>query len=201
MPLRDREPTMNQIERFERWRKKLPPDSRLFVDLVLEQIVPLFTASGYVRLTEYGGKHYLDASAARTIVFQRQSGADWPTVELRFVDLGRPKLVVDFSLLPETCTRVDNGSPISIPRSNAIASEGHAYFRLMRNRRRSNDGIFGISTLWPWFRRQAKLYKEVSELRELCAWLIGRFSNGIPQQWTEKGTPSRVDKHAWRQYP
>ena len=192
---------MSQIERFERWRKKLPPNSRLFTDLILEEVLPLFIASGYVRLSEYGGKDYRDASAARTIVLQLQMGVEWPTVEFRFADLGRPKLVVDFSVLPETCTRWINGSPVSIPRSSATVTEGSAYFRLMRDRRRSNDGTFGISTLWPWYRRQAKLRKEVRELRQLCVWLIDRFSNGIPPRWTEKGTDTRVENHAWRQYP
>jgi hypothetical protein len=191
----------NQITRFERWRQRQPPNSRLFVDLVVDRVVPIFLAAHYVRLTDYGGKDSFEADLARTIALQHQTGAEWGTVEMCFWDLGRPVLVVDFAWLPEICQRLEGGSLVRIPRASAIVGEGYQFFRLMRNRRRNNDSAFGIYRLWPILRPAVFLRKEAEELGTLCVWLIDVLSRPIPPTWIAEGTSNRVDEHARRQAP
>jgi hypothetical protein len=190
----------DQIKRFERWRQKLPADTAFLVTSVCEDVIPIFIHAGYVRLAEYGGRGNLDATLARCIVLQRQSGTEWPTVEIRFADLGRPFLIVDFAWLPETCRRWKDRVSIDIPRVEALVSEGYVFLRLMRNRHRSNDSKFGISRIWPTLRPLAKLQRETEELQNLCNWLVNLLSHDMPTGWGLETTPSRVDPHAWRQW-
>jgi hypothetical protein len=189
----------DQIGRFERWRRKLGPDTAFFVDGVFDRIVPLFLARGFVRLTDYGGPGNLDASLARCLALQRQSAAEWPTVVLRFADLGRPFLVVDFAWLPESCLRWEDRTPAPISRSVAKASEGLFFFRLMRRKRFGDKSSFGISSIWPLFWRLAKLRREIEELTSLSLWLIEILSQEIPSSWISLDLPNRVHEHAWRQ--
>jgi hypothetical protein len=190
----------DQLRRFERWRAKLAPDSAYLVSQVCDEILPIFLGAGYIRLHNYGGEKALDAAIARCIALQCQSGKEWPTIEIRFTDLGRPSLVVDFAWLPEFCQRWDKNGWLQIPRSNAFVSEGYLFFRLMRNQRRSNDGIFGISRLWPHFRPLIAINKEIDALRGLIDWLLETLSSEMPRKWGVSTAGPRVDNHALRQW-
>ena len=44
---------IDQIKRFERWRRTLPKNTAYFVSLVLDEVVPLFEARGFDRFRDY----------------------------------------------------------------------------------------------------------------------------------------------------
>ena len=104
------------------------------------------------------------------------------TVELQFGDLGRPFLIVEFTWLPEICKRRSKTGWVEISRADALITDGIAFFRLMRNRRRTNDGRFGIFRFWPIFRPLAALRTEVDELEVLASWLIELLSHDMARE-------------------
>jgi hypothetical protein len=190
---------IDQAERFERWRGKLGQDTTYLISQLFEEVLPIFVASDYVRLTQYGGPDNLSSYLGRCVAVQRQVGKEWPLVEFRFADFGRPFLVVEFAWMPETCLRFDGQNGVEISRADAVVSEGYVFFRLMRNRRRSNDSRFGISRVWPRLRPLHALSTEIEALERLSHWLIDLLARGMPPEWLVESQNNRVHEHAWRQ--
>jgi hypothetical protein len=91
---------MDQIKQFERWRQKLPKSASYFVNLVLDEVVPMFKVQGFGRFNDYaGGSDF--AVGSNCIPLQRRRGNEWPTVEILFDKRGRPALGVTFAMLPD----------------------------------------------------------------------------------------------------
>jgi hypothetical protein len=191
---------IDQIGRFKRWREKLAPDTFYFVSKVCDEVLPIIIDAGYTRLHNYGGDKARYAALGRCIALQFQSGEEWPTIEFRFTDLGRPTLVVDFAWLPEVCLRWEKTDWVQIPRPDGFVSEGYVFFRLMRNQRRGNDGMFGISRLWPHFRPRVAIDREIDVLKGLLDWLLETLSRGMPEEWGPTAMGRHVHAHALLQW-
>ena len=191
--IRAREGHMDQSDRFGRWRKKIPASTAKLVDLVSDQIVPLFQARGIVQHTDYAGGRTLSVGA-NCIPLQLRQGVEWPTVEILFDKRARPALGVTFAMLPELCFRKTERGPIQIPRSEANVTEGPAFFSLCKGHRGYNDRNFGYYyfSLSP----NRKLIVEINTLKSLLPWLFDLFESGIPDDWLQ-GPPRYVDRHAF----
>src|SRR6187455_1919885 len=95
---------IDQIERFERWRRSLPKSTSYLVSLVLDEVVPAFQTQGFGRFHDYAGGSKF-AVGPSCIPLQRRGGTKWPTVEIGFYKHARPGLGVHFGELPEICRR------------------------------------------------------------------------------------------------
>jgi len=168
------------ITRFERWRTKLPERTAFFVDLVFDEIVPLFIEHGFERHADYA-KGRNDALHPYTLALQRRSGERWPTVELQFGDLGRPFLRVSFAALPDICHRIGEHGEADIPRIEANVVEGETFFSLCKGRNRDFDCNFGIMFFAVFWKK--KLRSEVRQLHSLLPFLFELFDRGIPLDW------------------
>jgi hypothetical protein len=124
---------IDQIKRFERWRRTLPKNTAYLVSLVFDEVVPLFEARGFDRFRDYAAGSTF-AVGSNCIPLQRRSGAEWPTVEILFHKRRAPSLSVHFGMLPEICHRRSLAEHrwIEIPRSDASVVEGPAFFRCAR---------------------------------------------------------------------
>jgi hypothetical protein len=89
---------IDQIKRFERWRRTLPKNTAYLVSLVVDKVVPLFEARGFDRFRDYAAGSTF-AVGPNCIPLQRRSGAEWPTVEILFHKRGAPCLGVTFGVL------------------------------------------------------------------------------------------------------
>lgn len=188
---------MDQFKRFERWQRRIPANTSRLVDLVVDQIVPLFEARGIIRHDDYAGGKTQSVSA-NCIPLQLRRGIEWPTVEILFDKRARPALGVTFAMLPETCFRMTDRGPLQIPRLEANITDGPGFFSLCRGHRGYNDRNFGYYyfSLSP----TRKLIDEISTLRSLLPWLFDLFEAGIPSDW-RKGPPRYVDRHAFLVVP
>jgi hypothetical protein len=184
---------MDQSKRFERWRQRLPENTAKLVDLVVDQIIPLFQARGITQHPDYAGGRTLSVGA-NCIPLQLRQGAEWPTVEILFDKRGRPALGVTFAMLPKLCFRKTEHGPIEIPRLEANVVDGPAFFSLCKGHRGYNDRNFGYYcfSLNP----KRKLLNELYILKSLLPWLFDLFEHGIPNAWLE-GPPRYVDRHAF----
>src|SRR5258707_1563028 len=117
----------DQINRFDRWRQRLPESTAYLVALVIDEIVPVFRERGFDRFPDYAGGSAF-AVGPNCIPLQRRSGPEWPTVEIVFNKRSRPALGVTFAMLPEVCCRQTEHGPKEIPRLEANVVEGLAYF-------------------------------------------------------------------------
>jgi hypothetical protein len=133
---------MDQSKRFGRWRQRLPANTAKLVDLVTDQIVPLFQARGIIQHANYAGGSARSVGA-NCIPLQSRAGAEWPTVEILFDNRARPALGVTFAMLPELCFRNTERGQIQIPRLEANITEGSAFFSLCKGHRGYNDRNFG----------------------------------------------------------
>lgn len=173
----------NLLERFEQWRSKLPGNTAFLVDLVLDEIVPMFEAQGLRRHPDYAHKR-TDAVASYTIALQRREGSDWPTVQISFDKSQRPNCYVTFSVLPEVCRRITPKGEFDIPRIEANVVEGDAYFRLCKGGRQTFDSNFGYVHFSLFPRRRIRA--EIDQLKALLPMLFQLFDDGIPAEWVGK---------------
>jgi hypothetical protein len=190
---------IDQIKRFERWRRTLPKNTAYLVSLVLDEVVPLFEARGFDRFRDYAAGSTF-AVGSNCIPLQRRSGAQWPTVEILFHKRGAPSLGVHFGMLPEICHRRSLAEHrwIEIPRSDASVVEGPAFFSLCKGSRRNFDCNFGYR--WLSLSPKRKLDKEIETLMSLLPWLFDLFDHGIPATWLERPV-GYVDLHAFMNRP
>ena len=167
-------------KRFDKWRKKLPPNSAYLVEQVLSQVVPEFERRGFGWYSDYAGG---DPSqiAANDLPLQRRSGAAWPTVQILFDKRQRPAFSVNFGALPPVCKRVQNDGYTDVPRERAIVYEGPVYFALCQGRKRDYDCQYGY--YWFRLRPQKFLDSEIEYLRGLLPELFELFDQGIPEEW------------------
>lgn len=184
---------MDQSKRFGKWQKTLPENTAKLVDLVTDQIVPLFQARGIIQHTDYAGGRTLSVGA-NCIPLQLRQGTEWPTVEILFDKRARPALGVTFAMLPELCFRKTGRGSIQIPRFEANVTEGPAFFSLCKGHRGYNDRNFGYYyfSLVP----NRKLTVEINTIKSLLPWLFDLFESGIPNDWLQ-GPPRYVDEHAF----
>ena len=186
---------IDQIKRFERWRRRLPKNTAYLVRLVLDEVVPLFEARGFDRFHDYAAGSTF-AVGPNCIPLQRRSGVEWPTVEILFHKRSAPCLGVTFGMLPEICHRRSLAERrwIEIPRSDASVVEGPAFFSLCKGSGRNFDCNFGYR--WLSLTPKRKLDKEIEILISLLPWLFDLFDHGIPRTWLEQRT-GYVDRHAF----
>jgi hypothetical protein len=178
---------IDQIKRFERWRRTLPKNTAYLVSLVVDKVVPLFEARGFDRFRDYAAGSTF-AVGPNCIPLQRRSGAEWPTVEILFHKRGAPCLGVTFGVLPEICHRLSLAEHrwIEIPRADASVVEGTAFFSLCKGSGRNFDRNFGYR--WLSLSPKRKLDKEIETLISLLPWLFDLFDRGIPPMWFEQRT-------------
>jgi hypothetical protein len=186
---------IDQIKRFERWRRKLPSNTAYLVNMILDEIVPLFLERGFGRYHDYAGGSTF-AVGPNCIPLQRKSGNEWPTVEILFHKRQAPSFAVHFAALPEICYRwsLTEHRWIEIPRTQASVVEGSTYFSLCKGLNRNFDCNFGYR--WFAISPREKLSKEVEALRVLLPWLFELFEGGIPPSWLAKSS-GYVDRHAY----
>ncbi len=186
-------PDEGQIARFERWRRKLPPRAGYFVSLVVDTVVPLFTERGLLRHPEYAANNSY-AVGMNCIPLQRRSGDRWPTTEIGFDKRQRPFLGLTFSELPENCHRLLPGEERAIPRLQANAVEGDAFFSLTKGQPGNFNRNFGYR--WLALRPSHRLDEQCALLRSCSTWLLERFDEGFPKARCE-AQPGYVDPHAF----
>lgn len=178
------------VQRFDRWRGRQSPTNAYFIQLILDEVVPLFEAAGYQRYEDYAGNNPQSVGAS-TIALQRRTGELWPTVELRFPAYAPHFLSVEFSLLPEICYR-QGVTPV--PRMSANVVEGPYTFMLCKGGNKSYDCNFGYQ--WFSLRPRKRLQKEAGELARRIPWLLQTLDAGIPNDWLTRRTPAQVGKYA-----
>jgi hypothetical protein len=173
----------DHIASFERWSKHLPAQTRDWVNLLLSEIVPLFTTRGFARHPDYAGGR-VDGAGSDVIALQRRIGPVWPTVEIDFFYPRLPLCRVSFAELPEICRslRPQGGTYklLEVPRIEANVMEGRGVFWLCRSPRRIDfgHGRFVMN-------HERKLIAESAELKKLVTWLLTVFDTGIPSDWYE----------------
>lgn len=178
------------VQRFDRWRARQSPASAYFIQLVLDEVVPLFEAAGFQRHEDYAGNNPQSVGAS-TIALQRRSGALWPTVEIQFHANNPHFLGVYFSLLPELCYR-QGVTPI--PRQDANVVEGPFTFMLCKGGRKNYDCNFGYQ--WFSLTPRRRLRQETRELALRVPWLLQTLDAGIPNDWLAQPRPAQVGKYA-----
>jgi hypothetical protein len=184
---------VDQRDRFERWRRRLPENTGYLVTLVLDEIVPVFRAHGLERFSDYAGGSRFGVGA-NCLPLQRRWGPEWPTVEIQFHKSGYPSLGVHFATLPETCWRHTlQGTTIEIPRIQACVVEGLAFFVLCKGTRKNFDGNFGYRgfVLNP----KHRLREEIGVLKSLLPWLFNVLQS-LPEAWLDS-PPGYVASHAF----
>lgn len=183
---------MSQLERFAKWHMRSPARARELIDLVLQEIEPVFVERGFERSPEYAGGN-VRMVGANCLPYQQREGVTWPTVEITFVP-GRPQLGVDFAVLPETCWRVTSEGFQEIDRSVAKVTEGPAFFALCKGERKNFDCNFGYGTLA--LRPSHRLSKEVAQLKSILPWLFEVLEKRTLEGWYRE-KPGFVAKHAF----
>lgn len=178
------------VQRFDRWRGRQSSANAYFIQLVLDEVVPLFEAAGYQRYEDYAGNNPQSVGAS-TIALQRRSGQLWPTVEIQFRADAPHFLGLYFSLLPELCYR--HGTT-PIPRLDANVVEGPYTFMLCKGGNKNYDCNFG----YPWFSfmPRRRLQKEAGELARRIPWLLQTLDAGIPNDWLSQRRAAQVGKYA-----
>ena len=197
-------------KRFAGWQKCMPPKTQYLVEQVLTRIVPEFEKNNFAW-------HSIDSKrvGANTIPLQRKSGNNWPTVELYFLKgVWGPRFRITFSELPETCRSIESSN---IPREEAAAQFGSAYFYLERNiwhdGRDSEFGFNWMLLLLPapstvlrliryLFNWRKFLDSEVDAAIALLPILFEIFDKGIPQEWIDHDFGKINDHvmliHSWK---
>jgi hypothetical protein len=186
---------MDQIGRFERWRRRLPQNTAYLVRLVVDEIVPLFEERGFARFRDYaGGSTY--AVGPNCIPLQRRRGSEWPTVEILFHKRMAPSLSVHFGALPEICHRRTITGPaiVEIPRAAANVAEGQVWFSLCKGLGQNFDCNFGYR--WWAINPRGKIRSEIEALKSLLPWLFDLFNRGIPTNWQDR-PDGYVNRHAF----
>ncbi len=166
-----------QLKRFEKWRAQLPARTAYFVQLVLDEVVPVLEADGFVRHADYAGDS-AEAVARHTIALQRRSGTAWPTVEISFDKRSRPMLGLTFALLPEPCYRQGTGGGVEIARIAANVVEGDAYFNLGKE-----HGFIVNFGYWFALLPQRRARREIDHLKALLPFLLSLLDGGLPPDW------------------
>lgn len=172
---------------FERWRRRLPRRTAYLVEQVITRLIPVFEAQGFQWYSDYAGGDMKEV-AASTIPLQRRTGTDWPTVEIRFANYGRPFFQIDFSLLPPVCYRLD-GKEYRQEQANVHYAQ--VVLNLRKGRYKNyKDSAFGYASLlnplgYLWFvlTWRQHLDREVDEALSLLPVLFERFDRGIPEAW------------------
>lgn len=182
----------NQLDRFDRWARKLPPHAALLVQLVTDEIVPEFEAHGFQRFPDYAGNSAY-AIGANNIALQRRSGERWPTVEIQFDKRCRPAFNVVFSWLPAVCRRIKPSGSADVPRIEANVVEGDAFFMLNRP---GSYGGFGYRhfSIFP----KRKIWAEIEALKAVLPGLFERLDAGMPAEWINR--VGVVDPHAFANF-
>lgn len=183
----------NQLERFDRWRQRLPENAAYLTGLVVDDIVPIFRDRGFDRFPDYAGGSTL-AVGPNCIALQRRNGLEWPTVEIVFDKRGRSSLGLNFATLPEVCYRQTEQGRREIPRLEANVVEGAAFFILCKGHRTNFDCNFGYRGLL--LRPKSKLDSEVAILKSLLPWLLRVLEGGIPEIWYKR-EPGYVHQNAF----
>ena len=186
-------------ERFERWRKRLPPRTSYLIDRVLDQVVPECAARGIVWHGDYAGGNPQEV-AASTIPLQRRAGPDWPTIELQFSNRTHPFFKVYFGVLPPVCRRLGLEA---VPRERACIVYAPAYFLLCKGRDKTGyDSLFGYR--WFTFFPRSRLDVEVAQAVQLLPIVFDLVDRGIPDAWITHDR-GYVDQHvklagSWKIY-
>lgn len=178
------------VQRFDRWRARQSPSNAYFIQLVLDEVVPLFEAAGYRRHEDYAGNNP-QSVGANTIALQRRSGASWPTVEIQFPANDPHFLGLYFSTLPELCYR---HGVTPIPRLDANVVEGPFAFILCKGGKKNYDCNFGYQ--WFSFSPRKRLQQEAGELARRVPWLLQTLDAGIPNDWLSQRPAAQVGKYA-----
>jgi hypothetical protein len=172
--------TGNPIDRFDRWRSRLPARTTYIVQRVVDELVPLYESAGLQRYKDYAGGD-LRFVGSNCISLQRREGTNWPTVEIQFDRRNRPSFNIVFAELPEICARRTVNSLTNISRTEANVVEGDASFVLCKGFKKNFDCTFGITgmTLFP----ESKIDYEFSLAISRSRSLIELFRIGLPHQW------------------
>lgn len=177
-------------QRFERWRTKLPDNTRYLIDQVVDRILPEFKNNGFGWYDDYAGGNPKEVSHNQ-IPLQFRSGEQWPTVEIRFDKRARPFFMIDFAMLPAICRRMFGTQ--DIPRELAIVPYAPAYFRLSKGEQKGANGTFGY--IWISFAPKRKIDSEVDSAITLLPGLLDFLRNGIPADWLTCDKPWYVEKN------
>ena len=164
-------------KRFDRWRRLAPKQTKYMIEQVLDRLIPVFAANGFVWYADYAAGDP-DEIGANTIPLQIRSGLLWPTVEIRLPGTQAPCFSIYFSALPDPCRRFGLEP---VPRERAIVIYAPAYFMLCKGRHRNLDGQFGYRYFS--LRPASKIDREVATALELVPEIFRLFEEGIPSTW------------------
>lgn len=181
---------MDYQKRFTRWRAKLGRNTNYLVEQVCTRIVPEFEKHGFVWLKS------MEPPAVRNlnyITLLKRSGTNWPIVELHFDKRGRPRFIVEVSVLPPVCKKLTSSAIVDILREEAYLGMGPVQLRLQKGRSAS-DSIFGFGALNTLFTNPFRiifymlnprryLHNEVDKAASLLPELFDFFERGIPEEW------------------
>ena len=184
---------VDQVKRFERWSKKLPENTSFFANTVLGEVVPMFTAHGFERPSDYAGGSTFSVGP-NCVALELRRGEQWPAVEIVFDPRMKPKLSVQFALLPAVCTRwTQHGSIVRIPRIEASVVDAPAFFVLCKGKKGRSNRDFGYELFS--FNPTRRLQEEVAVLQSLLPWLFNALL-APPEAWF-RSRPGYVDAHAF----
>ena len=176
------------IKRFERWRTRQAARTADLAQRVLDELVPLYEASGFGRFDHYADGD-LSVVRANTIGLQRRSG------DVQFDRRGRASFNITFAELPQACTRWTSGSRVSIERKQANVVEGGEYFALCKGFKRNFDCTFGAALFATFIDRLVARDFELAKDRSKS--LIQLFDSGLPESWAE-ASPGYVSEFVFK---
>ena len=175
---------------FERWRRKVPEDTAVLLDQVLEKVIPDFKAQGFSWYGDYAGGKFSEIGP-NTVPLQRRTTEEWPTVEFHFDQGGEPRFSVYFGVIQPVNYRLDGKV---YHRDHAIVCYAPAYFLLKKNDK-PGSGIFGLTHGW-YYDSNKKIESEIAECRKLLPIVFELFDNGIPDGWLTSNF-GKVAPHIW----
>ena len=153
-------------QRFERWRRTLPNNTRYLADLVADRILPQFESRGFV---------WHDNASAGFLYLVQPGGEFWPAVQMRFHKRAHPMLLMDVACLPAICRRWDGTAFVPVDREHADIVDGPSLFAL-RNTRRLAPNFFGYRYFSALPRKF--LRSEISTVESLLPRLFTAFKLG-----------------------
>lgn len=185
---------------FYRWLSQKSSETRYLAEQVFELIESTLVGKGFGYVV--GG--------ANSLVLQNKSSENWPTVEFRFDNRGRPYFWIEFSILPPVCKRMEEHYLTEIPRVEANVREGVVSFSLIKKGRwYPNDGFGYPGLIYSvlFFRLFSMLHfkffahnfldHEVNIARKRIVEMLNVFEGGIDHEWYTN-PPESIGLHVIR---
>jgi hypothetical protein len=165
----------NKRARFDRWRQKLPGNTRYLAELVAERILPAFEAQGFV---------WHDKATAGFLYLVRPEPECWPAVQIRFHPQRSPMTLLDVGCLPESCRKWDGRAFVPVPREAAEIVDGPVLFYLRNRKFAPNYFGYRFFSVMP----KRRIERDIARLEERLPRLFELFDQKLllqKQRWPE----------------